>query len=62
MFFDSIRAIPSNNREIEFPFVSISSLYHLLEPTQCNKIRVLLNYNRQDVVPYMLFVNPMFKK
>jgi hypothetical protein len=62
VFFDSTRAIASNNREIEIPCVSISSLYHLLGPTQCNKNRLLPNYNKQDVGPYMLFVNPMFKK
>jgi hypothetical protein len=55
-------AIASNNRKIEIPFVSISSLYHLLGPTQCNKSRLLPNYNKQDVGPYMLFVNPMFKE
>jgi hypothetical protein len=60
-FFDSIEGATSNSREIEIPFVSISSLYHLLGPTQCNKSRLLPKYNRQDVGSYMLFVNPMFK-
>jgi hypothetical protein len=58
MFCDSVA---SNNREIEIPFVSIFSLYHLLGLTQCNKNRLLPNYNRQDVGPYMLSINPVFK-
>jgi hypothetical protein len=44
-FFDSTGVVASNNREIEIPFVSFSSLYHLLGPTQCNKNRLLPNYN-----------------
>jgi hypothetical protein len=62
MFFDSIGSVTSNNRKIEIPFVSIYFLYHLLGPTQCNKSRLLPNYNRQDIGPYMLCVNPMFKE
>jgi hypothetical protein len=61
MFFDSTEVATSNIRKIEIPFVSVFSLYHLLGPTQCNKSRLLPNYNKQDVGPYMLFVNPMFK-
>jgi hypothetical protein len=49
----------SNNREIEIPFVSFFSLDHLLGPTQCNKNKLLPNYNRQDVGPYMLSINPI---
>ncbi len=62
MFFDSIKAATSNNKKIEIPFVLISFLYHLLGPTQCNKSRLLPNYNRQDVGPYMLSVYSMFKE
>jgi len=61
-FFDSVEAVTLNIRKIEIPFVLVFSLYHLLGPTQCNKNRLLPNYNKQNVGPYMLFVNPMFKE
>jgi len=62
MFFDITEVVTLNDRKIEISFVLVSSLYHLLGPTQCNKNRLLPNYNRQDDGPYMLFVNPMFKE
>jgi hypothetical protein len=61
VFFDNIGAFASNSREIEIPFVLVSSLYHLLGPTQCNKNRLLPNYNRQYVGPYMFLLIPCSK-
>ncbi len=61
-FFGSTGVAASNNKEIAIPFVSFSSLYHLLGPTQCNKSRLLPNYSLQDVGPYMLSINPLFKE
>jgi hypothetical protein len=62
VFFHSTRVVASKNRDIEIPFILVFSWYHLLGPTQCNKSKLLPNYNRQDVGPYMLFINPMFTK
>jgi hypothetical protein len=33
-----------------------------LGPTQCKRNRLLPNYNQQNVGPYMLSVNPLFKE